>query len=74
MTAITARSKAASRMPCSFGAIGCVMPALLADLTIRSNHKCRRRRARALAKVGAGLGYQAARRGERARRLAFWCT
>jgi hypothetical protein len=34
-----------------------------ADVVKRSNQRCWRRRARASAKVAAGLGYQAARRG-----------
>ena len=46
------------------GLIGSVMSALPAEVTIRSNQRCWRNRAIASAKVGAGFGYHAARRGE----------
>ena len=43
----------------------------MAGMMIRSNHGCRRRRAKASAKVSAGFEDQAARRGKRARRSAL---
>ncbi len=65
-------SDARPRMRWIAGLIGSVTSVLAAEVTIRSSQRCRRRRAMASAKVAAGLGYHAARRGERARRSAFY--
>ena len=50
------------------------MSGVPAEVAKRSNQRCWRRHARASAKVAAGLGYQAARRGDSANHSAFCWT